>query len=111
VKLEKAARQLEALGSPTRLQVCQMLVRAGDAGLSVGQLQARLGIAASTLSRQLDRLVLTALVTRERQAATLIWHANHRAMDALVGYLIDECCADAAPAETLAGERYFPPWF
>jgi ArsR family transcriptional regulator len=104
MKLEIAAKQLEALGNPTRLQVYRSLVRAGDAGMPVGQLQERIGIAASTLSHHLHRLILTGLVSQERQATTLICRANYPAMDELVGYLVNECCADAAcaPAEAVA---------
>ncbi len=98
MKVEKAAKQLEALGNPTRLQVYRALVRAGDAGLPVGRVQERLGIAASTLSHHLHRLMLTGLVTQERQATTLICRANYAAMDRLVGYLVDECCVDAGCA-------------
>ncbi|HEV3246148.1 MAG TPA: metalloregulator ArsR/SmtB family transcription factor [Beijerinckiaceae bacterium] len=97
MKFEKAAKQLEALGSPTRLQVYRMLVRAGDGGLPVGRLQSRLGIAASTLSHHLHRLILTGLVSQERQATTLICRASYPAMHALIGFLADECCADAVP--------------
>jgi ArsR family transcriptional regulator len=96
MKLENAAKQLNALGNPTRLQICRMLVRAGDAGLSVRRLRERLDIAASTLSHHLDRLIWTGLVTQERQAMTLICRANFRSIDSLLGYLIDECCADAS---------------
>jgi ArsR family transcriptional regulator len=95
MKLEKAAKQLEALGSPTRLQAYRMLVRAGDGGLPVGRLQQRLGIAGSTLSHHLHRLILSGLVTQERQATTLICRASYPAMNALLGFLADECCADA----------------
>ncbi|MBJ3778612.1 ArsR/SmtB family transcription factor [Acuticoccus mangrovi] len=93
--IELAARQLEALGSPTRLEVYRTLVRAGDGGLPVGRLQQRLGLAGSTLSHHLRRLVERGLVTQERQATTLICRAHYRAMDALIGFLADECCADA----------------
>ncbi|SEB84757.1 transcriptional regulator, ArsR family [Rhizobiales bacterium GAS191] len=103
MKLEKAAKQLEALGSPTRLQAYRLLVRAGEAGLPVGRLQERLGIAASTLSHHLHRLIMTGLVTQERQATTLICRANYPAMDALLGFLSDECCADALPSGLEAG--------
>ena len=99
MKVEKAAKQLEALGNPTRLRVYRALVRAGDAGLPVGRLQERIGIAASTLSHHLHRLILTGLVTQERQATTLICRANYVVMDALLGFMTEECCADAA-AET-----------
>jgi ArsR family transcriptional regulator, arsenate/arsenite/antimonite-responsive transcriptional repressor len=94
MKLEKAASQLEALGNPTRLQLYRTLVRAGDEGLPVGRIQDKLGIAASTLSHHLKRLIDTGLVTQQRQATTLICRANYPGMDALIGYLADECCAD-----------------
>jgi len=99
MKLETAAKQLEALGSPTRLRVYRALVRAGDDGLPVGHLQEKLRIAASTLSHHLHRLILTGLVTQERQATTLICRANYPAMNSLVGYLVDECCQDAGCAQ------------
>ena len=76
MELEEAAEQLEALGNPTRLKVYRALVRAGDDGMPVGRLQARLGIAASTLSHHLHKLILVGLVTQERQVTTLICRAN-----------------------------------
>jgi ArsR family transcriptional regulator, arsenate/arsenite/antimonite-responsive transcriptional repressor len=95
MKIEQATKQLEALGNPTRLRVYRALVRAGDAGLPVGRLQEKLKIAASTLSHHLHRLILTGLVTQERQMTTLICRANYPVMDSLIGFLADECCADA----------------
>ncbi len=94
MKLEKAASQLEALGNPTRLKLYRALVRVGDDGLPVGSLQEKLAIPASTLSHHLKRLVDTGLVMQERRATTLICRANYPGMDALIGYLADECCAD-----------------
>ena len=105
MNVEQAAKQLEALGNTTRLQVYRTLVRAGEAGLPVGQIQERLGIPGSTLSHHLQRLLLTGLVTQERQATTLICRANYPIMRDLVGFLVDECCADAgcgAQTETAA---------
>ena len=104
MKLEKAASQLEALGNPTRLQLYRTLVRAGDEGLPVGGIQEKLGIAASTLSHHLKRLIDTGLVTQERQATTLICRADYAVMNKLVGYLVDECCMDSGckPAERAA---------
>jgi DNA-binding transcriptional ArsR family regulator len=96
MNVEQAAKQLEALGNPTRLRVYRTLVRAGDDGLPVGRLQERIGIAASTLSHHLHRLILTGLVHQERQATSLICRANYQAMDRLLGFMTAECCADAA---------------
>lgn len=94
MNIEEAARQLEALGNPTRLQLYRILVRAGHAGLPVNRVQERLGIPASTLSHHLQRLVQNGLVSQERQATTLICRAVYPAMAALLGFLADECCAE-----------------
>lgn len=98
MKLEKTAAQLEALGNPTRLRIYRVLVRAGDAGLPVGGVQERLDIPASTLSHHCRRLVEAGLITQERRGTTLICRADYPAMQALIGYLADECCADGACA-------------
>lgn len=100
---EQAAAQLEALGNPTRLKIYRILVRAGAEGMSVGRVQERLGIPASTLSHHCKRLCDTGLVTQERQATTLICRANYPSMQALIGYLADECCADGT-CPPVAGE-------
>ena len=96
MKIDDAAARLEALGNPTRLRIYRTLVRAGDAGSSVGKLQSKLDLAGSTLSHHLKALIATGLVVQERQATTLICRANYAGMNALIGYLSDECCAGSA---------------
>ncbi|MBS3651923.1 helix-turn-helix transcriptional regulator [Pseudaminobacter sp. 19-2017] len=96
MELEKAALQLEAIGNPTRLQLYRILVRAGAEGLPVGRVQEKLGIAASTLSHHIKRLVDAGLVTQERHATTLVCRAHYPAMQSLIGFLADECCADGS---------------
>jgi ArsR family transcriptional regulator, arsenate/arsenite/antimonite-responsive transcriptional repressor len=95
MEIETTAKQLEALGNTTRLALYRALVRAGHGGLPVGRLQEQLAIPASTLSHHLQRLVATGLVTQERQATTLICRANYETMNGLIGFLSEECCADA----------------
>ena len=95
MKLEIAARQLESLGSPVRLKIYRALVRAGDDGLPCGVLQAKVGLAASTLSHHIRHLREAGLVSQERQGTTLICRTNYPAMTRLVGYLVDECCAES----------------
>jgi ArsR family transcriptional regulator len=104
MKLETAARQLEALGNSTRLTIYRTLVRAGPNGLPVGKLQLKLDVAASTLSHHIRRLVEVGLVSQERQATTLICRASYEEMNALIGYLSDECCADATELGTKGTE-------
>lgn len=94
--IETVARQLEALGSPMRLRIYRILVRAGAEGLAVGRIQEKLEIPASTLSHHCKRLVETGLVSQERHGTTLICRTVYPAMEALIGFLSDECCVDGS---------------
>jgi DNA-binding transcriptional ArsR family regulator len=100
MKIDDAAARLEALGNPTRLKIYRALVRAGDAGMSVGKLQTKLELAGSTLSHHLKALLVVGLISQERQATTLICRANYDLMRSIVDFLVAECCADSACAET-----------
>ncbi|MBE7201430.1 MAG: winged helix-turn-helix transcriptional regulator [Parafilimonas terrae] len=83
-----AASLLEAMGNPVRLRALIELRRAGDAGLSVGALQERLGIdAKSTLSNHLRQLVHAGLVTQERRSTVLLCRAPAGPLAGLVDYL------------------------
>jgi ArsR family transcriptional regulator len=106
MKVDDAAARLEALGNPTRLQIYRALVRAGKAGMPVGKLQAKLDLAASTLSHHLKSLLVVGLISQERQATTLICRANYDVMHTLVDFLVAECCSDAAgpPASQTKGK-------
>ncbi len=103
--LNHAARCLEKLGNPTRLEIFRLLVRAGAEGLAVGDLQAHLGIPASTLSHHVAQLVNVGLVSQEREGRVLRCQPNFTLMTALVDYLTEECCRGVgeAGAERQAG--------
>lgn len=103
--IQNVAKRLEALGNATRLSVYRILVRAGEDGLAVGKLQRRLDIPASTLSHHLHRLIGVGLVAQERQSTTLICRANYAAMSETLGFLTDECCADAGCGPVEAGRE------
>jgi len=94
MKLDDAAARLEALGNPTRLKIYRMLVRAGAGGMPVGRLQARLDAAASTLSHHIKSLVIVGLVTQTREGTSLVCHANYDVMRDLLGFMVEECCAE-----------------
>jgi len=92
--IEETARCLEALGNATRLSIFRLLVRAGEGGLPVGEIQLRSQVARSTLSHHLHRLIAVGLVTQERKGTVLICRADFPAMRQTVGFLMDECCLD-----------------
>ena len=64
---EEAARCLAELGHPHRLQAFQLLVKAGETGLAVGQIERQIGIPRSTLAHHLAQLVGAGLVTQTRE--------------------------------------------
>lgn len=95
-----AASALAALGHEARLEIFRALVRAGDAGLAVHEVQERLGgMPRSTLAHHLGMLVQAGLVLQVKDGAAVISRADYDAMHALVGYLSDECCADVPDSE------------
>jgi ArsR family transcriptional regulator len=94
MKLDDAAARLEALGNPTRLKIYRILVRAGEEGLPVGHLQAKIDIAASTLSHHLKALIGVGLVTQTREGTTLVCRTNYDLMRGLINYMVEECCAE-----------------
>jgi ArsR family transcriptional regulator len=96
MKLDTAANILAKIGNPTRLRIVRLLVRAGEAGLAVGALQAHLDIPASTLSHHVAQLVNVGLVFQDREGRVLRCRPNYALMDALTGYLMDECCRGVA---------------
>ncbi len=101
MNIKDSAARLEALGNPTRLEIYRLLVRAGDSGLTVGNIQQKLEMAASTLSHHLKALVIVGLVRQDRDGTTLMCRANYPVMRALVEFLVDECCVDEAACCTV----------
>lgn len=95
MNIDDISARLEALGNPTRLRIFRILVRAGSAGLAVGQLQERLAIAASTLTHHVQKLMAVGLLTQERRSTVLVCRANFVMMRGLVDALASECCVDA----------------
>ena len=92
MNVEDASRQLAVLGSPTRLEIYRLLVKAGAEGAPVGTLQEVLGIPGSTLSHHIGKLVVAGLVTQSRESRILRCRADYRRMQALLDFLQDECC-------------------
>ena len=92
---ESAIEALGALAQGHRLAMFRLLVQAGDKGMAAGAIAEKLGIPNSSLSFHLTQLRNAGLILQERQHRSLIYRANYPAMNALVGYLMENCCAGA----------------
>ncbi|MDP7152273.1 MAG: metalloregulator ArsR/SmtB family transcription factor [Paracoccaceae bacterium] len=92
--IARMASAFAALGSEQRLSVLRILVRAGDAGLSIGELGARSGITGSTLTHHVKQLAQAGLVEQEKTGRTIRCRVSYSRARDLSEYLLKECCAD-----------------
>ena len=93
-----AIASLAALAQEHRLALFRLLVQAGEEGMPAGAIAAVLGVPNSSLSFHLAQLTRAGLITQERRHRSLIYRADYAAMNALVGYLMENCCAGAGCA-------------
>ena len=96
----QVVRALAALAQPVRLQLFRALVVTGPQGLTPGTMAEGLGVSASALSFHLKELANAGLIRVERSSRNLIYRAEFGQMDALLGYLTENCCEGATCAVT-----------
>lgn len=89
---DNAVQALGALAQSHRLEVFRLLVQAGPDGMPAGALAASLSVPSSSLSFHLAHLSRAGLVSQERQHRSIIYRANYDAMNALIGFLTENCC-------------------
>jgi DNA-binding transcriptional ArsR family regulator len=98
MKAKEAITALSALASESRLAVYRLLVKRGPEGYTPSELVGRLDIPAPTLSFHLKGLVQAGLVVSRREARNLFYSPNFERMNALVGFLTENCCSLAGEA-------------
>ena len=107
MEADAAIVALGALAQGHRLALFRLLVQAGGGGMSAGALADALSVPNSSLSFHLAHLNRAGLIEQRRQGRSLVYTANYDAMNALVGYLMENCCggADCAPAAAPKPDR------
>lgn len=83
---------LASLAHESRLNIFRVLVQAGHEGLAAGKVSEITGIPPSTLSFHLKDLAYAGLVSARNESRYVIYAANFETMNALVGYLTENCC-------------------
>lgn len=99
LQTEIAAQGFAAAGSESRLIVLSTLVRAGSNGLSIGDIQNKTKIPASTLAHHLKFLAAGGLIEQHKQGRSVINKANYQHIEALAAFLTHECCADVCDGQ------------
>jgi ArsR family transcriptional regulator len=87
-----AVTALSALAQDNRLDVFRLLVEAGPEGMPAGEIASALKLAPNTLTFHFDRLRTAGLVTVRRDGRSMIYAARFETMNALLGYLTENCC-------------------
>ncbi|MBV9458891.1 MAG: helix-turn-helix transcriptional regulator [Bradyrhizobium sp.] len=95
-----AVTALAALAQDNRLDVFRLLVQAGPEGMQAGAVAEALDLAPNTLTFHFDRLRTAGLVTVRREGRSMIYAAQFETMNALLGFLTENCCGgvSCAPA-------------
>lgn len=94
----RAAAALGALAHETRLEIFRLLVRRGPGGLAAGAIAEKLSLAPSSLTFHLQQLLHRGLVTQRRVGRQLIYATDYATMNAVMGYLAENCCGGEACA-------------
>jgi DNA-binding transcriptional ArsR family regulator len=96
----EAVGALSALAQGSRLSIFRLLVQAGAEGMAAGAIGEKLDLPPATLSFHLAGLTRAGLAKSRQDGRFIIYSADFERMNALVGYLTENCCggASCAPA-------------
>jgi len=100
METKQVIEALSALAQETRLAIYRLLVQRGPVGLGAGAIAEALAVPASSLSFHLSHLSRAGLLTQRRESRSVIYAVDFTGMNALMGYLTENCCggASCAPA-------------
>jgi ArsR family transcriptional regulator len=96
MKTSDAVGSLGALASEARLSVFRLLIKRGPEGFTPSELASRLDIPGPTLSFHLRELLHAELIEVRRVGRNLFYSPNLTRMNALIGFLTDNCCVLAS---------------
>ena len=87
-----AVLALAALAQESRLAAFRLLVQAGPGGLAASKIAEALGTPPSSLSFHLKELTNARLIAPRQEGRFLIYAAQFDTMNALLGFLTENCC-------------------
>lgn len=103
--MTEAVKALSALAQNSRLAIFRLLVEAGPGGMPAGSIGEKLDLPPATLSFHLAGLTRAGLADSRQDGRFVIYTANFQSMNALVGYLTDNCCGGQSCAPVAARPR------
>ena len=92
METKQAVQALSALAQDTRLAIFRLLVQAGPQGMAAGRIGEKLDLPPATLSFHLAGLTRAGLARSRPEGRFVIYTADFQAVNALVGFLSENCC-------------------
>lgn len=81
-----------ALGQSTRLDVFRLLIKAGEAGMTAGEIGDTLQVRQNTMSTNLSVLSRAGLIRSEREGRSIRYFADIDGLRGLLAFLMEDCC-------------------
>ncbi len=103
MKDEKAISILSAMAQTTRFAVFRMLMKAGDDGVSAGEIAKKLNVPQNTLSAHLNILNQAGLIKMKRSGRNLFYSISINELNNFLEYLVQDCC-DGHPEVCYSGK-------
>src|ERR1700730_14678629 len=98
MKTRQVIEALGALAHEHRLAIYRLLVERGPEGLSAGVIAERIGLVPSSLTFHVQALQRSGLIPQRRVSRQVFYAADFEEMNALVGYLTENCCGQTEGA-------------
>lgn len=93
---DRVVASLSALAQPTRLAIFRLLVVCGAQGMAAGEIADALGLSPANLSFHFRTLSQAGLIASRQQGRFIYYAANFSAMNGMLAYLTENCCAGNA---------------
>lgn len=81
-----------ALGQPTRLGAFRLLIKAGEGGMTAGEIATALGARQNTMSANLSVLTRAGLIRNRREGRSIRYFADMDGLRGLLAFLLEDCC-------------------
>ncbi len=102
METKSAITALAALAQESRLAIFRLLVAVGPEGLAASKIAEQLEVPSSSLSFHLKELSHAGLIVAQQDGRFIIYSANFEAMNELMAFLTESCCAGEPCAPTLS---------
>ncbi|MFC3613302.1 ArsR/SmtB family transcription factor [Lutimaribacter marinistellae] len=88
----EAITTLSALAHDMRIDIFRMLIKAGEGGLTAGDIASALQARPNTVSNNLALLTTSGLIRPQREGRSIRYFSRMEGMRDLLAYLMEECC-------------------